>query len=217
MATLSVSRYDLFAVTMLPAILKSLSGGTRPVTQQQATALIHIGLPYRTVRACVTERRTQRIFYLVFFTYIYAYAAHFRIYSATFQRLPCSGRQASILTFKLKIFPYFTGSTRKRRQIIFTKFLAGSHFVFTTCTVIIHYIGDTVNSRPLYIDTLWISILSMVLIVSPSTTIYVYIYTFPSLYLKVCTFILMFKDFIPLTFSQQQQKSSWSMTGQRAD
>ena len=70
--------------------------------------------------------------------------------------------ELSILTFKPKIFPYFAGSTRKRRQIIFTKFLAGSPFAFTMCTVytfliiffalyyiIIHCIGETANSHAL--------------------------------------------------------------------
>ena len=89
----------------------------------------------------------------------------FGVYLVAFNELP-------ILIFKPKMFPYFAGSTRKRRQIVFTKFLAGSHFTFTTCTVYtslkVFYIGDTANSRPQYM-------LSMVSIVSPSTILYVYV------------------------------------------
>ena len=73
MAKLSASRHDLFAVTMLPAVLKSLSEGTL-VAGMHRYFLAYILLSY--------------------LTYIYAYAVHFHIYSATFRRLPRSGRQA---------------------------------------------------------------------------------------------------------------------------
>ena len=73
MATLSASRDDLFAVTMLPAVLKSPSEGTL------VAGMHRYFLAYNL---------------LSYLTYIYAYAAHFCIYSATFWHLPRGSRQA---------------------------------------------------------------------------------------------------------------------------
>ena len=47
--------------------------------------------------------------------------------------------ELSIL-LKPKVFPYFAGSARKRRQLMFAKLLAGSHLpCFATCTIILLY------------------------------------------------------------------------------
>ena len=81
MATLSAFRHDLFAVTMLTAVLKRLSEGT-----------LVVGM-HRYILAYIL---------LSYLTYIYTYAAHFRIYSATFRRLPRGGRQAFHTYFQTK-------------------------------------------------------------------------------------------------------------------
>ena len=83
--------------------------------------------------------------------------------------------ELSILLLKPKVFPYFAGSTRKRRQLMFAKFLTGSHLpCFATCTIILLYTYIPNNIMCIkfiyrrYCQQSPICI-SMVSIVSPST------------------------------------------------
>ena len=81
MVTLSAFRHELFAVTMLTAVLKRLSEVT-----------LVVGM-HRYILAYIL---------LSYLTYIYTYAAHFRIYSATFWRLPHGGQRAFHTYFQTK-------------------------------------------------------------------------------------------------------------------
>ena len=128
MATLSAYRHDLFAIAMLPAVLKSLSEGTLVAGMHR-----YFLVCFYLVILCIFMRM-QRI--SVFTSLL------FGAYLAVVDEL-------SILTFKPKIFLYFAGNTRKRRQIIFTKFNSSPAAILPSqrALCVIEY-----NSRPLYID-----------------------------------------------------------------